>query len=331
MIPSAPRIQLIGAMFAPAQIQNCCHGVDVRSSRRIGSMPCSSSWTASASSFVPAPCCLPVDRTSRRGFSASGRTDGSAIRDRAPARPRPASARALDVAGSSRARARDLAARRRTRRRRAASACSISAAQHLDAVRPPGQERMAGEHEEAAVAAASRRARSSRGRAPSPATRSPTRNGGSRQVRVLLPVVERPVHRQLDDLPRAGVEHVRLVGVHQRRVVGEPVLGDELRRAPARLPARAAEALRLDADARAAPRARARSRRAPRPRSGRPGESARTSGARPRARPRGSPRPSAGSGRPSSPGRRTSPAASTRAAGRGCAARRRAGRTPGAT
>ena len=29
MIPSAPRIQLIGAMFAPAQIQNCCDGVDV--------------------------------------------------------------------------------------------------------------------------------------------------------------------------------------------------------------------------------------------------------------------------------------------------------------
>ena len=39
MMPSAPRTQLIGAMFAPAQIQNCCTGVESRSLSGIGSIP----------------------------------------------------------------------------------------------------------------------------------------------------------------------------------------------------------------------------------------------------------------------------------------------------
>jgi hypothetical protein len=55
------------------------------------------------------------------------------------------------------------------------------------------------------------------------------------------------VHRQLDDLPRSRVEDIGLVVVHQRRVVGEAVVRDDLRRPPARLPARAAESLDLGA------------------------------------------------------------------------------------
>jgi hypothetical protein len=38
-MPSAPSTQLIGAMFAPAQIQNCCTGVESRSASGIGSIP----------------------------------------------------------------------------------------------------------------------------------------------------------------------------------------------------------------------------------------------------------------------------------------------------
>ena len=37
-MPSAPRIQLIGAMFAPAQIQNCCQPVESRSASGICSI-----------------------------------------------------------------------------------------------------------------------------------------------------------------------------------------------------------------------------------------------------------------------------------------------------
>jgi hypothetical protein len=55
----------------------------------------------------------------------------------------------------------------------------------------------------------------------------------------------RIVSTKLDDLSRAGVEQVGLVGVHERRVVGKPVLGDDLRRSPAGLPARAAKPLDL--------------------------------------------------------------------------------------
>src|SRR3954468_8516163 len=50
MIPSAPRTQLIGAMFAPPQIQNCWIGVESRSLSGIGSIPGGSICTASASS-----------------------------------------------------------------------------------------------------------------------------------------------------------------------------------------------------------------------------------------------------------------------------------------
>jgi hypothetical protein len=38
MMPSAPSTQLIGARLAPAQIQNCRHGVEVLSWTGIGSM-----------------------------------------------------------------------------------------------------------------------------------------------------------------------------------------------------------------------------------------------------------------------------------------------------
>jgi hypothetical protein len=45
-IPSAPRIQLIGAMLAPAQIQNWCIAVESRSASATGSIRCSSSCVA---------------------------------------------------------------------------------------------------------------------------------------------------------------------------------------------------------------------------------------------------------------------------------------------
>src|SRR5436309_11123246 len=56
------------------------------------------------------------------------------------------------------------------------------------------------------------------------------------------------MHGELDDLPRSGVENVRGIGVHERRVVHEAVLRDDLRRAPPRLPAGAAEALDVSAE-----------------------------------------------------------------------------------
>ena len=37
-MPSAPSVQLIGAMLAPAQIQICCGPVESRSASGIGSM-----------------------------------------------------------------------------------------------------------------------------------------------------------------------------------------------------------------------------------------------------------------------------------------------------
>src|SRR3954449_5332539 len=55
MTPSAPRIQLIGAMLAPAQIQNCCSGVESRSAAGTGAIPCVSSRTSAACSAVAMP------------------------------------------------------------------------------------------------------------------------------------------------------------------------------------------------------------------------------------------------------------------------------------
>ena len=57
------------------------------------------------------------------------------------------------------------------------------------------------------------------------------------------------MHGQLDELAYRRLEQVRPVRVHQARVVGEAVFRDERRRAPGGLPARAAEAVRLDAEA----------------------------------------------------------------------------------
>ena len=69
------------------------------------------------------------------------------------------------------------------------------------------------------------------------------------EVHVLVPVVEAPVGGQLHQRPRRRLEHVWLVVVHERRVVVEAVLGEEVERARARLPARRAVALRPEAEA----------------------------------------------------------------------------------
>ncbi len=62
------------------------------------------------------------------------------------------------------------------------------------------------------------------------------------QVDVLLPVVETPVDRQLDDRRAArlgaGGEQVRAVGVHQARVVAKAVPGEDRGRGLAHLPVR---------------------------------------------------------------------------------------------
>lgn len=52
VMPSAPSTQLIGARFAPVQIQNCSHGVESRWFAGIGWMPCASKGTASVCSAV---------------------------------------------------------------------------------------------------------------------------------------------------------------------------------------------------------------------------------------------------------------------------------------
>src|SRR3954453_1438005 len=52
MTPSAPRIQLIGAILAPAQIQNCCSGVESRSAAGTGSIPWLSNRTSACSAVA---------------------------------------------------------------------------------------------------------------------------------------------------------------------------------------------------------------------------------------------------------------------------------------
>jgi hypothetical protein len=47
-----------------------------------------------------------------------------------------------------------------------------------------------------------------------------------RQVGVVLPVVERPERRQLDDRARVRLKHVRAVAVYQARVVLQAVLDE---------------------------------------------------------------------------------------------------------
>jgi hypothetical protein len=68
------------------------------------------------------------------------------------------------------------------------------------------------------------------------------------QEGVLLPVVETPVRRQLGDRACLRLEEVGPVVVHQGRVVGETVLGDEPRRPPGRLPHGGAVTARPNAD-----------------------------------------------------------------------------------
>ena len=81
MIPSAPRIQLIGAMFAPAQIQNCCHGVEVAILRadRLDAVHVELDGLRQLVSRLLHRC-PPVDAKRTPGFSASRRTDGRTCR-----------------------------------------------------------------------------------------------------------------------------------------------------------------------------------------------------------------------------------------------------------
>src|SRR4051794_8048479 len=79
MIPSAPSTQLIGAMFAPAQIQNCCSGVESRSAAGTGAIPCVSSRTSAACSAVA----MPVPPGGRRD------SVGAIMRPRPAVRPAP--------------------------------------------------------------------------------------------------------------------------------------------------------------------------------------------------------------------------------------------------
>ena len=147
------------------------------------------------------------------------------------------------------------------------------------------------------------------------------------EVHVLVPVVEAPVGRQLHERPVRRLQHVRLVVVHERRVVVEAVLDEQVERARARLPARGAIAVG---------RTPKRSRAArPASMSCRSSASSMRSGLRcewpwcadlvaggedPLDRLRDS-------ARPSSRGRRTWQARPAPRAARGCAARRRAART----
>jgi hypothetical protein len=54
VIPSVPRTQLMGAMFAPIQIQNWSAVDDVRSSAGTGSTPCMSKLGGSPATAVEA-------------------------------------------------------------------------------------------------------------------------------------------------------------------------------------------------------------------------------------------------------------------------------------
>ena len=67
------------------------------------------------------------------------------------------------------------------------------------------------------------------------------------QICVLLPVVERPMHGQLHDRRCVGSDFVRPVIAHQRRVVVQPILGDQARRLPTGTPQRGAMTTDLDA------------------------------------------------------------------------------------
>src|SRR5215217_7873377 len=65
------------------------------------------------------------------------------------------------------------------------------------------------------------------------------------QIGVLLPIVETPVRRQLDDLALPGFEHVRAVVVHKSRVVEQAILGYQSWGSPACVPERRAVTERL--------------------------------------------------------------------------------------
>src|SRR5438876_5182998 len=75
-MPSAPRAQLIGAMFAPAQIHICCSPVESLSASGMGSIL----WTSTRSSALVsvamivslAPCGCPVASRHRNGVTRSG-------------------------------------------------------------------------------------------------------------------------------------------------------------------------------------------------------------------------------------------------------------------
>ena len=111
--------------------------------------------------------------------------------------------------------------------------------------------------------------------------------------------------------PAGGLENVRAVVVHQARVVGKAVLGEQIEGATARLPARRPVAQRRHAQPVERARARARGRPAPppRPSAGGCGGCIRD-GRSPGPRRRSARRPR-DSGRPCSRGRRTWPGAST--------------------
>ena len=152
----------------------------------------------------------------------------------------------------------------------------------------------------------------------------------------LLPVVERPRHRDLDDAAGAVAgplgQLVGEVAVHQAGVVGEPAVEQQLGGGVRRLPHRRAVA--RPAGRRRPARARRGRGRAPRPPasgSSRRWPRAGSRGGRSRGPRRAPGAAGPGSARRCSPGRRTSPAGRAASAGRGRAACRSAGRTPGAT
>jgi hypothetical protein len=120
------------------------------------------------------------------------------------------------------------------------------APQRLDPGRAAGEERVAREHEQRVVAAV----RVERGRPQVEHLRralEPGADVGPRQVRVLLPVVELPRDRQLDEVAAVELEHVRAVVVEEARVVAEAVLDEQARCPERRLPAGTAVAGGADA------------------------------------------------------------------------------------
>ena len=107
------------------------------------------------------------------------------------------------------------------------SAYSTNSRSASSPARPPGQERMHAQVEQALVVPHAVQLR------PPQLQHLPRRldhrpDIGFRQERVLLPVVQRPVHRQLHDVARRG-EQVGPVVTHQRRVVEQTVLCDQRR------------------------------------------------------------------------------------------------------